>query len=82
MSTQLSGTGYFTRYVTTVKSILNEEHLRSSSRGHGVIALGSFIVEQGNCKASVDVAVQLCAQIGEIVEQSKRSRRLPTAFIG
>ena len=82
MSAQLSGSGYFTRYVTTLKSLLNEEHLQSSPRGHSVIALGSFIVEQGNCKASADVAVQLCSRLGEIVEESKRSRRLPTAFIG
>ena len=76
---QLSGSGYFTRYVTTLKSLLNEEHLQSSPRGHSVIALGSFIVEQGKCKASVDVSVQLCFWLGEIVEGSKRSRRLPTS---
>jgi hypothetical protein len=68
--------------MTTLQSLLNEEHLQSSPRGHSVIALGTFLAEQGDCKASVDIAVQLCSRITEILEGSKRNRRLPTAVIG
>ena len=77
-----SGTGYFSLFTATLKSLLNEEHLQSTSRGHNVIALGTFVVEQGDCKASVDIAMQLCSQVNNLLEGSKKNRRLPTAIIG
>ena len=68
--------------MTTLQSLLNEEHLQSSPRGHGVIALGAFLAQQGDCRASVDIAVQLCSRLSELLEGSKRHWRLPTAVIG
>ena len=68
--------------MTTLQCLLNEEHLQSSPRGHGVIALGAFLAQQGDCRASVDIAVQLCSRLSELLEGSKRHRRLPTAVIG
>ena len=68
--------------MTTLQSLLNEEHLQSSPREHGVIALGAFLAQQGDCRASVDIAVQLCSRLSELLEGSKRRQRLPTAVIG
>ena len=82
MSKQPSpGASYFSLYNSTPKSLLNEEYLQSSPRGHSTITQGTFLVEQGDCKTSVDMAVQLCCQVSELLERSKKKRKLPTAVI-
>ena len=47
---------------------------------HTHIALSRFLVEQGDCMASVGIAVQLCTAVSKVLEMSKRNRWLPSAI--
>ena len=67
--------------MTSLQSLLNEEHLQSSTRGQNVISLGTFLVQQGDRKASIDIAVQLCSQLNELLGRSKKDQRFPTMVI-
>ena len=78
-----SVTGYFSLYMSTMQSLVNEPHLQSSLRGHSVVALATYIIEQSDCSASVGFAEQLCTQIKKILEGSRTTnQKLPTAIMG
>ena len=65
MQLSMQTSACFTCYVTTLK----EEHLQSSPcMGPKYHSSEIILVDHGNCKAAVDVAVQLCSPVGQTME--------------
>lgn len=54
----------------------------ATERGHHVIALATFIQQQEDQTASVDIAVLLGTSLTAILDSSRQTHKLPNAVMG
>ena len=69
-------------YFDTIKKLKEEEHVKSTEKGHHVILLSTYLEQQGDHTVSKEFADLVCTRLAGILDKSKHKRKLPSAIMG